>query len=55
MRPRAKEWDEDFGAPVNDGAACKETSSGSGVYTREWTNTTVQWDCNVGHGTISSK
>lgn len=32
--PRAPEWDEDFGEPVN---TCSETTPGSGVYTREWT------------------
>ena len=29
MRPRAKEWDGDFGEPLG---VCKETAPGSGVY-----------------------
>ena len=55
MRPRAKEWDDDFGVPSNDGAACKETAAGSGVFERAWSLATVQWDCNTGHGTIARK
>eukprot|EP00040_Diaphanoeca_grandis_P027318 m.155154 g.155154 ORF g.155154 m.155154 type:complete len:642 (-) comp30927_c0_seq1:241-2166(-) len=51
-RPRATEWDSDFGEPVH-GAACEETSMDSGVYKREWTEATVQWDCNTGHGSIT--
>ena len=41
-RPRAKEWDQDFGTPV---AQCAETGSGTGVYERKWTNATVQVPC----------
>ena len=52
MRPRAREWDEDFGEPVG-GAACKERAAG--VYVREWTGATVLWDCSVGHGKIVRK
>jgi hypothetical protein len=55
MRPRAKEWDEDFGEPVGGGAACKENVSGSGVYSREWATATVQWDCSTGRGSITRK
>ena len=54
MRPRAKEWDEDFGEPIG-GAACKENPTKAGVYEREWTRATVQWDCNLGHGKITLK
>ena len=50
-RPRAKEWDEDFGAPLNHGAACAETGAGTGVFERQWSLATVKWDCAVGHGT----
>jgi hypothetical protein len=50
-RPRAKEWDQDFGTPV---AQCAETGSGTGVYERKWTNATVQWDCATGRGSIIS-
>ena len=56
MRPRAKEWDDDYGEPLG---VCKETSPGSGVFEREWTGATVQWNCNAGdgaqHGTITRK
>ena len=55
FRPRAQEWDEDFGVPVDNGAACKETGVGTGVFTREWTGATVQWDCGTGHGKITKK
>jgi len=55
MRPRAAEWDEDFGQPQDGGAACKETSVGSGVFEREWTGASVQWDCATGHGKITRK
>ena len=50
-RPRAKEWDQDFGEPVG-GAACYETGDDSGIFERKWTKATVQWDCSVGHGRI---
>lgn len=49
--PRAAEWDEDFGEPVD--ATCAETSAGSGVFARRWTYATVSWDCAARHGTIS--
>ena len=44
-RPRAAEWDEDFGIPHG---ACREKSAGSGVYTRTYSKATVEWDCNAG-------
>jgi len=47
MRPRAKEWDSDYGAPAG---VCKETSEGSGVFEREWSGATVRWDCNTAAG-----
>ena len=50
--PRATEWDVDFGEPT---AACKETTSGSGIFSREWGKATVQWDCNKGEGDITMK
>jgi hypothetical protein len=54
MRPRAAEWDVDYGEPLG-GAACKETGEGSGVFEREWTAATVQWDCATMHGKITHK
>ena len=58
-RPRAKEWDEDFGEPAG-GAACRETGPGTGIFQRLWKKGTmaqqqqyrVQWDCNKGKGAI---
>jgi hypothetical protein len=52
MRPRAKEWDADFGEPL---AVCKETKPGSGIYEREWTKASVEWDCASAHGKITAK
>ena len=54
MRPRAAEWDVDYGEPLG-GAACEETGEGSGVFEREWTAATVQWDCATMHGKIARK
>merc|ERR1712060_349502 len=34
FRARAKEWDMDFGEPV-DGAACAETGADSGIFERK--------------------
>jgi hypothetical protein len=51
-RPRAAEWDEEFGEPA---APCKETGADTGVFEREWSGATVQWDCATGHGTITRK
>jgi hypothetical protein len=53
-RPRAKEWDEDFGEPVA-GDACAETGNLTGVFVRHWTKATVQWDCATGRGTLTRK
>lgn len=53
--PRPKEWDDEYGEPMHNGAACKETSAGSGVVAREWTTASVQWDCSNGHGKIAKK
>lgn len=58
MRPRAKEWDRDFGVPTGTRGtltACAETASGTGVFRREYTKATVEWDCGTGHGTITPK
>ena len=52
MRPRAKEWDEEFGEPLS---VCKETMPGSGIYEREWTKASVEWDCASAHGKITAK
>ena len=52
MRPRAKEWDEDYGEPIG---VCKETRPGEGIYEREWTKAKVGWDCTTGHGKITAK
>jgi hypothetical protein len=54
-RPRAREWDDDFGAPLDDGAACAETGVGTGVFERQWSLATVKWDCAAGHGTIKPR
>lgn len=51
-RPRAKEWDEDFGEPMG-GAACAETGNDTGIFERKWSKATVQWDCSTGHGKIA--
>ena len=53
--PPVKEWDMDFGVPADDGAACKETGNGTGVFTREYSKATVTWDCATGHGKIIAK
>jgi hypothetical protein len=53
-RPRATEWDTEYGQPVN-GAACAETGEDTGIFRREWTAATVEWDCASGHGKISPK
>jgi len=55
QRPRAKEWDEDFGKPLGGGRACHETAKGSGIYEREWSKASVSWDCKKGHGKITRK
>merc|ERR1712039_178209 len=51
-RPRAKEWDMDFGEPADGGAACAETGEDTGVFERKYSKATVQWDCASGHGKI---
>jgi len=50
--PRAPEWDDEYGAPLN---TCSETTTGSGVFTREWEGATVSWNCNSQHGSITKK
>ena len=52
MRPRAAEWDTDFGEPHG---VCKEQSAGSGVYERKWDRATVTWDCNAAEGAPHGK
>ena len=41
------EWrpdlDEDYGQPLD--ATCRETASGSAVFTRRWSKATVELDC----------
>ena len=51
--PIPPEWDEDFGVP--SGGACAETGPGSGVFSREYSDATVTWDCAKGHGEIVRK
>lgn len=50
------EWpkilDADFGEPMG---LCKETSAGSGIFTREWTKATIKMDCNSWTPTITFK
>jgi hypothetical protein len=48
--PRAAEWDQDFGSPID--ASCFETST-AGVFTRTWSLATVTWNCTAGHGVIT--
>ncbi len=58
MRPRAKEWDMEFGEPIGargTSTACVETGTNTGVFRREYTKATVEWDCGTGHGTITPK
>ena len=50
--PFVAEWNEDFGVPT---AACAETSLGSGIFTRAYSNATITWDCAKGHGEIVRK
>lgn len=45
-------WDHDYGIPLE---TCKETGAGTGIFTREWTKASVQWDCNTGEGGITTK
>ena len=42
----------DYGEPQG---LCAETSTGSGVFTREWSKATVQMDCNKWNATIVMK
>jgi hypothetical protein len=53
--PFPEEFNEDYGEPVNSGEVCKETGSGTGVFTREYTKASVQMDCNQWVGTITMK
>ena len=46
--------DNDFGEPLG-GARCKETSEGSGIFSREWTNAHVSLDTNTNKATITMK
>lgn len=50
-RPRAKEWNEDFGEPET-GAPCAETGNDTGVFERRWSKALVRWDCATGNGQI---
>lgn len=47
-------WDVDYGEPVG-GKPCYETTEGSGVFKRDWTKASVQWDCAAGHGKVTLK
>ena len=42
----------DYGEPEG---LCKETAPESGVFTREWSKSTVKMDCNTWEGTITMK
>ena len=46
-------FERDYGIPVKKSYA--ETSSGSGVFAREWTNADVSFDCNTGKASIHMK
>jgi len=48
--PEQFSWD--FGEPTE---LCHETSTGSGIFTREWTKSTVTMDCNTWTPTITLK
>jgi hypothetical protein len=48
----APELDGDYGEPLG---LCTETSARSGVFTREWTKSTVTLDCNTWNSTIVFK
>jgi len=50
--PRPAEWDRDYGAPIGN---CAERGGNTMVFTREWTQAVVEWDCNAGHGNIHMK
>ena len=42
--------DADYGEPVGAGV---ETGNATGVFTRNWTNTVVTYNCNTGLGTFA--
>ncbi|CAE8730362.1 unnamed protein product [Polarella glacialis] len=44
--------DFDYGEPLS---LCKETKEGSGIFTREWSKSTVHMDCNTFKGTVTMK
>jgi hypothetical protein len=48
--PEQFAWD--FGEPTE---ICKETATGSGVFTRDWTKATVGMDCNTWTATLKLK
>ena len=50
--PTPAEFGKDYGEPVG---VCKETAPESGIFTREWTKSTVKLDCNKWEGTITMK
>lgn len=52
VNPFPVDWATDYGEPVDP--YCQETSPGSGVYARAWTNAKATWDCNARHGQIVS-
>ena len=49
-RPYPEAWNLDYGEPVG-GEPCHETSDG--IFEREWSKATVEWDCAAGHGKIT--
>ena len=51
--PFPPEFHLDYGTPVD--SICAETSDGSGVFAREWSNVRVQLDCNTWEPTFTWK
>jgi hypothetical protein len=53
---RVYEWtdalDADYGEPLE---LCRETSPGSGIFTREWSKSSITLNCNTWNATIVMK
>lgn len=52
MHPRPQEWDVDYGVPSG---VCAETGDNTGVFRREWSKATIEWDCHSAKGSITMK
>jgi len=50
---RPAQLDVDYGEPTE--ASCRETATGSGVFTREWSRASITLDCNTWNATIRMK